>query len=98
MAGFTGALFLFLPGTLFIFLVAPLWPHLKKSKVLKPALKGIIAGAAGLVVSTAVLLILNADFNLVSGLVVISTIGLLFIKKVPVPLILLWVVGLGVFL
>ena len=98
VAGFTGALFLFLPGTLFIFLVAPLWPHLKKSKVLKPALKGIIAGAAGLVVSTAFLLILNADFNLVSGLVVISTIGLLFIKKVPVPLILLWVVGLGVFL
>ena len=87
-AGVMGALFLFLPGTLFIFLVAPVWPTLKEARFLKPALNGIIAGASGLVVSTAILLLVNTELSWLSGGFILGTLGFLLLNKLPVPLIL----------
>jgi chromate transporter len=96
-AGLTGALFLFLPGTLFIFLVAPLWNQIKQSS-LKPALKGVIAGASGLVASTAFLLLREVPIEFGTISIIGLTLFLLLIKKVPVPLLLGLILVTGFFI
>jgi chromate transporter len=97
-AGLTGALFLFLPGTLFIFLVAPVWNQVRLSPQIKPALKGVLAAAAGLVVSTALLILFATEIDFTSGLLIGVTLVLLGLKKIPVPLILVIILGLGILL
>lgn len=97
-AGLTGALFLFLPGTLFIFLVAPVWNQVRLSPRIKPALKGVLAAAAGLVVSTALLILLATEIDFTSGFLIGITLVLLNLKKIPVPLILVIILGLGILL
>lgn len=97
-AGLTGALFLFLPGTLFIFLVAPVWNQVRLSPRIKPALKGVLAAAAGLVVSTALLILLATEIDFTSGFLIGITLVLLSLKKIPVPLILVIILGLGILL
>lgn len=97
-AGLTGAFFLFLPGTLFIFLVAPVWNQLRLSPRIKPALSGVLAGAAGLVVSTAILIVISTELSFNSILLIGITLVLLFLKKIPVPIILVIILGLGIFL
>ena len=94
-AALIGAASLFLPGTLFIFLVAPMWPSLKENRFIKPALKGILAAAAGLVVSTAFTFLIAMDFNISSGIILGFTVGLLSLKKVPVPWIVMGVIVIG---
>ena len=96
-AGLTGALFLFLPGTLFIFLVAPLWNQLKHSSI-KPALKGVIAAASGLVASTAVLLLSDVPVEVGAIGIIALTVVLLFIRKIPVPMILGLILITGFFI
>lgn len=97
-AGLTSALFLFLPGTLFIFLVAPVWNQVRLSPRIKPALKGVLAAAAGLVVSTALLILLATEIDFTSGFLIGITLVLLNLKKIPVPLILVIILGLGILL
>lgn len=97
-AGLTSALFLFLPGTLFIFLVAPVWNQVRLSPRIKPALKGVLAAAAGLVVSTALLILLATEIDFTSGFLIGITLVLLSLKKIPVPLILVIILGLGILL
>jgi chromate transporter len=97
-AGLTGALFLFLPGTLFIFLVAPVWNQVRLSPQIKPALKGVLAAAAGLVVSTALLILFATEIDFTSGLLIGVTLVLLGLKKIPVPLLVVIILGLGILL
>ncbi len=89
---------LLLPGTLFIFLVAPVWNQVRLSPQIKPALKGVLAAAAGLVVSTALLILFATEVDFTSGLLIGITLFLLSLKKIPVPLILVIILGLGILL
>ena len=71
MGGFTnqilgcvvGTIGIFLPGTLMIFFVYPMWDSIKNLKIIRRSLDGVIAVSAGLVLAAGYLLFLPVAFN-----------------------------------
>lgn len=95
VAAVIGGIGIFLPGLLLIFFVYPVWEGLKKIKAIKISLKGINAVAGGLIAVAAVTLMQKSGFSLDNLLVTGVTIILLFTKKVPAPLIVVFALALG---
>jgi chromate transporter len=90
-----GGVGIFLPGLLLIFFVYPIWERLKDIKGIRIALKGISGVAAGLIITAAIILMQKSGFALDTILVVLLTAGLLLLKKLPAPLIVLFCIALG---
>jgi len=59
----TGTVGIFLPGTLMIFFVYPIWNRIKKYKIIKRSLDGVVAASAGLVLAAGYLLFLSVGFR-----------------------------------
>lgn len=78
---------LFLPGALLILIMLPVWNAFKEASWVKPALGGIIAAAAGVVLSTGVDLILASPSGWMGYGFTALTFGLLSVKKIPAPFI-----------
>lgn len=93
-----GGIGIFLPGTLLIYFVYPIWESLKQIRGIKVSLKGITAVAGGLITTSAVLLMQKNGFAPDNILVVLLTTGLLLTKKVPAPLIVILALLLGFFI
>lgn len=89
LGAIAGGVGIFLPGILLIYFVYPIWEDLKKIKGIKISLKGITAVAAGLITVAALILMQKSGFKFDNILVTVLTVGLLFTKKVPAPLIVL---------
>lgn len=85
---------IFLPGVLLIFFVYPIWVDLREIKGIKVALKGITAIAAGLILSSGIVLFMKHGISWVNGLILFITV-LMLLKKIPAPLIVLLMVILG---
>ncbi len=94
-AGLLGGLSIFLPGILFVFFIFPLWRSMREINLFKYFLKGVTVTAASLIVMTAITqwLALPVDI-MVYGVAIVSTI-LLFIKKIPAPLIVVLATIMG---
>jgi chromate transporter len=92
-----GTIAIFLPGTLLIFFVYPIWNQVKLFSPVKNALEGINATSAGLVIASAYLLFLPVEVNEMNMLVLLSTLFLLLTTKLPYPLIVLICVITGLF-
>lgn len=60
---FVGTVGIFLPGTLMIFFVYPIWNRIKKLKIIKRSLDGVVAASAGLVLAAGYLLFLSVGFR-----------------------------------
>lgn len=58
-----GTIGIFLPGTLMIFFVYPMWDSIKSYKIIQRSLDGVIAVSAGLVLAAGYLLFLPVGFN-----------------------------------
>lgn len=58
-----GTVGIFLPGTLLVFFVYPVWDQVKKFGMIQRSLDGVIAASAGLVVAAAYLLFLPVGLN-----------------------------------
>lgn len=90
-----GGIGIFLPGLLLIYFIYPIWEKLKEIQGIRVALKGINAVAGGLIAAAALILMrqsgLQWDNLLVTGL----TLGLLWSKKVPAPLVVLMALAAG---
>ena len=86
---------IFLPGVLLIYFVYPIWDKLKQMKGIRISLNGISAVAAGLLISSAMVLLQNNGFALDTIVIVILSTTLLFTKKVPAPIIVLLMIVLG---
>ncbi|MDX9691285.1 MAG: chromate efflux transporter [Acholeplasmataceae bacterium] len=86
---------IFLPGTLLIFFVYPIWENLKKIKGIKISLAGITAVAGGLIATAAIVLMDRTGFSLENMLVMLITVGLLLTKKIPAPIIVGLVIAIG---
>ena len=82
-----GGIGIFLPGTLLIFFIYPIWDDLKKIRGIKISLKGITAVAGGLISIAAIILMQKSGFNVDNIVVVVVSVGLLLTKKVPAPFI-----------
>ncbi len=98
-----GTVAIFLPGTLLIFFVYPIWNQLKQIPVIHRSLKGIIAVSIGLVWAAAVLMVLpyiqnqwltNTD-QWLSFVVFCVTIGYLKWVKKPAFILVIAVVLVG---
>ena len=87
LASFISMVSLFLPGALLILIMIPFWQTLKNKSWVKPVLAGIIAAAAGVVLSTGVDLIMESPSGLIGYAFTTITFGLLSSQKIPAPLI-----------
>ena len=96
LGGIIAALGIFLPGTLLIYFVIPVWEQFKKSEVIKASLKGVLAVAGGFMMTIALVLIVRNGLDLMSILVIVGTTLLLWSSKVPAPWIVFGVLLLGV--
>lgn len=90
-----GGLGIFLPGLLLIYFIYPIWEKLKGIKAIKISLKGINAVAGGLISASAIILMQKNGLMLDNLAVCIVTIGLLYSKKIPAPLIVIGSIFLG---
>ncbi|MEI7802815.1 MAG: chromate efflux transporter [Bacteroidota bacterium] len=84
---FIGTIGIFLPGTLILFFIYPLWEYLKSYRFIQRSLEGINAAATGLVLGAAVTLYINIEFHLVNIFVIIATFCLLYFTKLQAPIL-----------
>lgn len=89
---------IFLPGVLLIFFVYPIWEEVRRIQGIKVALKGITAVAAGLIGASAIILLQRNGVTLPNVSIVLLTSFLLYSKKVPAPLIVVFMIALGLIL
>ena len=95
-----GTVAIFLPGTLLIFFVYPIWGQLKTYPIVRRSLDGIIAAAIGLVFAAAVLLFIplvaKADGNIIVSLtIILVTFLLLYYTKIPSPILVVLAILAG---
>lgn len=93
LGGLISGLSIFLPGVLLIFIFYPLWADIRKQEGVSTLIKGINAVANGLILGTFIKLLIGMQFNLITVAILIFTIVMLFIKKIPVPFIMLSVLA-----
>lgn len=96
LAALLSGIAIFLPGTLLIFFIYPVWEELKNIKAVKISLKGINAVAGGLIAAAAILLLQKSGIQMDNLLVAVITVLLLASRKIPAPLIVLAVLGAGI--
>lgn len=92
-----GGIGIFLPGVLLIFFVYPVWEDLKKIKAIKISIEGITAVAVGLIIASAIGMMQKAGLSLDNAIITITTIALLYSKKIPAPIIVALTLAAGYF-
>jgi chromate transporter len=97
-ASLLSAIGIFLPGTLLIFFVYPVWEKLKGIKAVRLSLRGVNAVAGGLITTASILLLQKSGLNIENFLVLLFTVLLLLTRKIPAPLIVLATLGAGILL
>ncbi len=97
-SAFLSGVAIFLPGVLLIFFVYPIWEEVRRIQGIKVALKGITAVAAGLIGASAIILLQRNGVTLPNVSIVLLTSFLLYSKKVPAPLIVVFMIALGLML
>ena len=95
MTALAAGLGIFLPGTLLIFFVYPMWEQLKAMRGIKLSLTGITAVAGGLIATAAVILMRENGFAWDNLLVLVLTILILLSKKVPAPILVILAILAG---
>ncbi len=80
---------IFLPGTFLIFFIIHFWEGLKKYRIVKASLEGITAASAGMVVSTAFLLLWLMEQQPINFILLFGTVAMMHFTKIPTPLIIL---------
>jgi len=93
-----GTVAIFLPGTLLIFFIYPIWNQMKNFSPVKNAIEGINATSAGLVVASAFLLFKPLEITEMNMLTLLATLFLLLSTKIPYPVIVILCIGLGIIL
>jgi chromate transporter len=93
-----GGVGIFLPGTLLIFFVIPVWEDLKGIRAIRIALGGINAVAAGLLAAAALRLMQSSGFHADTAAVTAVSAALLFFTKMPPTGLVALTLAAGVFL
>ncbi len=86
-----GALFssvgIFLPGTFMIFFIIRFWKELKKYRIVKASLEGILAVSSGMVITAGILLFEPIAGNFINYAIIAITFSLLTFTRIPAPFI-----------
>lgn len=96
LGGIVAAIGIFLPGTLLIYFIIPVWEQFKKIEIIQASLKGVLAVSGGFMVTIVLVLLIRNGLDLMSLFVIAGTTLLLWSSKIPAPLIVLAVLLLGV--
>lgn len=93
LGSLVGTIGIFLPGTILIFFIIRFWDRLKQYRVVKASLEGVNAGSAGIVTSTAIILLqpfmVPVNEGWINYLIILGTFCILLFTKVPSPVIIL---------
>jgi chromate transporter len=82
---------IFLPGTLLLFFVYPLWGKSKSYSWAAKAQRGVNAVAGGLVAGVLVQILMNMNWARENAVAFFLTLGLLMFRRVPAPFIVILV-------
>lgn len=93
--GYISALGIFLPGTLLIYFVIPMWEQIKKIDGIQVSLKGVLAVAGGFISVAALILLTKVSLDPINIMIIMMTSLSLWFNKIPAPLIVLVVLALG---
>lgn len=85
----TATIAVFLPSTLLLFFLFPLYQNLKQHVIIYRALEGINAAVIGIIWASGVVLFQVMPFEPLNVVVVIITFSLLFFTKIPAPFIVI---------
>lgn len=85
---------IFLPGTFLIFFVIRFWEELKKFRIVKASLDGIIAASSGMVLVSVYILSIPLQDNWINYMIIFSTFLILIFTKIPYP----FLIGVGLVL
>lgn len=94
-AGILGAFSIFLPGILLVYFMFPIWRQSRKMILMKYFLKGVTVTAASLILMTAITSSMKLPVDVIVYGIVMGSALLLLSKKIPAPLIVLFVAILG---
>jgi chromate transporter len=95
LAGMMSGLSIFLPGILLVYFIFPLWRTLRQRIWMKTMLSGIRVAAASLIVLTAILQMIALSPTVITFGFFIATTVLLLWKKIPTPLVVILLLGVG---
>ena len=103
IGGFVGLTGIFLPGTLLIFFIFPVWNQLKELSFIRLSLGGVNAVASGFIIAVCLILFLSLNLSTTahfSGnlLIVVGTFLVCLSRKVSIPLLMIGSIILGLFL
>lgn len=104
LIGFVG---IFLPGTIVVFFTFPIWQQIQSNKFIQNAIPGLFAVSIGFIFSACLVLCDNlitkisetndATLSLYSLIVLILSLVMLYYKKIPTPLVVLFTLAFGWF-
>jgi len=95
LIGLVSGLVIFLPGILLVYFIFPIWHGLRKRQWMKTMLSGIRVAAAALITLTAFTQLSQLTPSLSTYAFALVTTALLFIKKIPAPVVVIFLVLLG---
>lgn len=95
LAGILSGISIFLPGILLVYFVVPIWQILRKNQWMKGLLSGITIAAAALIVLTAMNQLFLLQPSLLAYGITLSTFLMLNIKKIPAPMIVVFLLIVG---
>ena len=91
----TATVAVFLPSTLLLFFLFPLYQNLKQHVVIYRALEGINAAIVGFIIASGIVLFQAMPFEWLNVVVVVITFCILYFTKIPAPLIVVGWLLLG---
>ena len=95
LAGILSGVSIFLPGILLVYFVVPIWQNLRKNQWMKGLLSGITVAAAALIVLTAMNQLFLLQPSLLAYGLTLTTFLMLNIKKIPAPMIVVFLLIVG---
>lgn len=95
LIGIVGGFTIFLPGTLLVYFMTPLWQTIRKFKAVSYFLKGVTIAVAALITLTAITQTMTRQNNLLELLIILITSLLLLSKKVPAPILIIAAILFG---
>ncbi len=87
---------IFLPGIILVYFVYPIYQQLRKIPIMKTFLQGVSITASSLIVLTAIIQLIDLTPTAFGYGIILLTFGLLLMKKIPAPIIVIFIVALSV--
>ena len=90
-----GGFAIFLPGTLLLFCIHPIWEKFRSLPWVPKALAGLNATAGGLIGGALVVILLSIEQSISTYVFLLLTLFVLMSRKIPAPILVIFLAGLS---